>query len=319
MLNMSNCRGFNVHRHGWGFVIDSIKHLHTCGGIILDDFIERNFAWEYSQYHHGNPHNLPYTMPWIGIIHNPPNHPIWFDYENSIHSIFGRSVFQASLRHCMGIIALSEHLASSLRGMTQVPVECIYHPTETNVGQWSPFEYGKSRTVVQLGYWLRKMQSITKVVRVDYNKEWLPSDYDYALKKMEQEARLEGLHHEDIKARWKSVKIHRFLQPEDFDRKLESAVVLCDLYDASANNAVIECIARSTPIVINRIPAVEEYLGADYPLYIDNSIDECLEPNRVIEAHNYLKDMDKKHITKEYFVERFEKCLEKLIHYRGNM
>ena len=31
----------------------------------------------------------------------------------------------------------------------------------------------------------------------------------------------------------------------------------------TANNAVIECIARGTPILVCRHPSVEEYLGAD--------------------------------------------------------
>jgi hypothetical protein len=49
--------------------------------------------------------------------------------------------------------------------------------------------------------------------------------------------------------------------------------VLCLLYGSAANNAVIECIARATPIIINPLPSVVEYLGADYPLYATNAVE----------------------------------------------
>ena len=48
---------------------------------------------------------------------------------------------------------------------------------------------------------------------------------------------------------------------------LSSSVVLCLLYATAANNVVIECIARATPILVNPLAAVVEYLGPDYPLY----------------------------------------------------
>ena len=43
--------------------------------------------------------------------------------------------------------------------------------------------------------------------------------------------------------------------------------MLVDLIDASASNTVVECLARGTPLLVNRLPAVEEYLGTDYPLF----------------------------------------------------
>jgi hypothetical protein len=44
-------------------------------------------------------------------------------------------------------------------------------------------------------------------------------------------------------------------------------VVLCLLYATAANNILLECMARGTPIIINPLPSVLEYLGEDYPLY----------------------------------------------------
>ena len=54
---------------------------------------------------------------------------------------------------------------------------------------------------------------------------------------------------------------------------------------------MVECIARATPMLINRIAPVEEYLGADYPFYFE-SLDEAARKaqdlNLVAATHEYL-------------------------------
>jgi hypothetical protein len=42
-----------------------------------------------------------------------------------------------------------------------------------------------------------------------------------------------------------------------------------DLYDATSNNAIVECIIRNTPIIVNKLPGVVDYLGENYPLYFN--------------------------------------------------
>jgi hypothetical protein len=74
---------------------------------------------------------------------------------------------------------------------------------------------------------------------------------------------------------------------------LSESVVFVDLYDSSVNNTIIECIVRNTPILVNRLSPIEEYLGADYPMYY-TSLDEIphmLKDIALIEsAHRYLKE-----------------------------
>ena len=60
---------------------------------------------------------------------------------------------------------------------------------------------------------------------------------------------------------------------------------------ASANNAVIECIARGTPLLVNPLPAVVEYLGADYPFYfhsLEEAADKACRFDLVLKAHHHL-------------------------------
>ena len=82
---------------------------------------------------------------------------------------------------------------------------------------------------------------------------------------------------------------------------------LLDLYDASANHAIVECIARNTPILVNPLESVVEYLGEDYPLYF-NSLDEAAwkaeNIDLVLSAHEYLVHYPKKFMfTGDYFRE----------------
>lgn len=67
-----------------------------------------------------------------------------------------------------------------------------------------------------------------------------------------------------------SVETMDILSNDDYDRLLSNNVVFLKLVDASAVNTVIECMVRHTPLVVNRIPAVEEYLGTDYPGFYDD-------------------------------------------------
>ena len=71
--------------------------------------------------------------------------------------------------------------------------------------------------------------------------------------------------------------------------------VFVDLFDASANNTVLECIVRNTPIIINKLDAVVEYLGDGYPLYYNelSEVPNLINGENILRAHNYLKQMDK--------------------------
>jgi len=100
-----------------------------------------------------------------------------------------------------------------------------------------------------------------------------------------------------------------FLDDARYDDLLGRNVVFVFLYDASANNTVIECIARHTPLLVNPLPAVMEYLGADYPLYFE-SLEEAAQKasdfDLLRQAHEYLRDERiQRRLTGEYLLESF--------------
>jgi hypothetical protein len=69
---------------------------------------------------------------------------------------------------------------------------------------------------------------------------------------------------------------------------------------------VVEAIARNTPLVVNRHPALEEYLGAEYPLFFDDfhDIRELLSDSmRIRRAWRYICEMNKTWLSASSFAE----------------
>ena len=99
----------------------------------------------------------------------------------------------------------------------------------------------------------------------------------------------------------------------EYDDFLKDKVVFLHLIDASACNTVIECIARCTPIILNRLPALEEYLGIDYPLFYPNNATQfeittftrlAFENNTIRKAHVYLLYKSKEKLIMSEFVRK---------------
>ena len=115
-----------------------------------------------------------------------------------------------------------------------------------------------------------------------------------------------------------SVAIIDNLDNNDYDKILSENIVFVNLVDAAAVNTVIECVMRSTPIIVNRHPAVVELLGSQYPLFygddngkttnmfdLNKQVVSIMEnPNSITDAHHYLENMDKSELCIESFVNK---------------
>jgi hypothetical protein len=120
----------------------------------------------------------------------------------------------------------------------------------------------------------------------------------------------------------KSVDVIEFIDNNIYDNLLTENIVFLNLVDASAVNTLIECIARNTPIIVNRHPAVVELLGEKYPLYYGNNMEYTemsVEVNKLLfdrtkiaRANKYLQKMDKSKFTMDYFVKTFLELVKHL-------
>ena len=124
-----------------------------------------------------------------------------------------------------------------------------------------------------------------------------------------------------------SVEVMEHLCDEDYDELLSENIVFINLIDASAVNTIIECIVRCTPIIVNRLPAVVEFLGEMYPLYygdakgetgdvhlMNEQISTLLSDTKNIKAANkYLAGMNKNRFTTEYFREELSEIVSRIV------
>jgi hypothetical protein len=283
----------------------------------LDGFIERKFAWEYETSLKKD--RIPYRSHWIGFFHNPPNIPEWFFSKYSAPNIIRREAFQESLKKCLGIYTLSKRLRDYLSKELSVPVENLIHPTETPDMQFSfkKFLTNDKKRIINIGYWLRKLSSIyhlpidssssyTKVRLLPY-KATTTVEKINSLRKHENPENNLPL---NLEPYIENTFDLRRVSDDMYDELLSKNIVFLDFYDASASNSVIECIARSTPILINKIPAVEEYLGEDYPFYFSSlteAAEKALNYDLIEKTHEYLNQWHmKKKLTQEYFRESFK-------------
>jgi len=93
----------------------------------------------------------------------------------------------------------------------------------------------------------------------------------------------------------KKVEIIEYLDNDLYDELFSSNIIFINLVDASAVNTIIECIVRNTPILVNKIPAVIEMLGEEYPFYYKNIDDiyDMLTHDMVMKTYIYLRKLDK--------------------------
>jgi len=104
-----------------------------------------------------------------------------------------------------------------------------------------------------------------------------------------------------------TVTLIEHLNNEKYDHFLSENIVFLKLVDAAAVNTVIECIVRCTPIIINKLPAISELLGENYPLYFQDNLKKIsfFTFQDIENAYNYLRNMDKSMFHISYFMDKF--------------
>jgi hypothetical protein len=103
------------------------------------------------------------------------------------------------------------------------------------------------------------------------------------------------------------VKVITYLENEAYDELFSNNIVFIHLIDASAVNTILECIVRNTPIFVNRLPATEEALGVNYPLFYSDisAVGSMLTSDTLLKGYTYLKKMNKDKFKIDYFINGF--------------
>lgn len=287
-LNLTGLnQSFGQHRNSFNMLIESLHPLHLgADGIEFIPFIERYFVWGNDDGEAASSNPRPLKKSWVGVLHVPFDAPKWFEYGVSPETIFSTTLWKESVPYCKGIICLTEDLRQDLGcWYPHLPSLFVKFPTTFDVVTFNFNAYLSSPKLVQAGDWLRQLQFIYKINAPGHKKIFLKKSCTDAF--LQREIDTFG----DI--RNDTVTTLDFVSNDEYDELLSSSVVVAWLYGASANNIIIECIARRTPILINPLPSVVEYLGVDYPLYMDDVISANAIVNdiaKVKAAHVYLEN-----------------------------
>jgi len=114
------------------------------------------------------------------------------------------------------------------------------------------------------------------------------------------------------------ITILKELNNSEYEKIFTNSCVFVYFEDASAHNLILECIKFNTPIIVNKLQPIIEYLGQDYPLYYENISDlqQWHNPNyfqkQIINANNYIIKMDKTKFKLENFNKKISYDLKKL-------
>lgn len=303
-INIYKYQELSSHRSGWPYAINCLWDIHNSNGTRFDDFIDASFSWKWTKAYK---QFTPYNDPWIGVMHNPYKIPFPFDVNQNPTNYFMESKWKESVENCKGIYVLSNYLGEWLSEHVKCPVEKLIHPTgiPEEYFSWEKFKENHERGIVQVGWWLRRLISIFELPVTKLKKTMLHLGGPYVTQALNKEAK-QYKKNKGKELNISNTEIVYYLKDLEYDELLSKNVVLLDLYAASANNAVVECIIRNTPMLIRDIPSVVEYLGKEYPLYFSdlNEAAKKVEDFGLLqETHEYLKSMDKNVFRGKYFVE----------------
>jgi len=239
-LLVDSITGSSVHdplSGGWVRVVSSIlSDIQT--DLLFIDYVDHVFNSRLVV-------SYPMLYDWFGFFHHPPS-------SSTFHLVVNNVI---KCQHkCKVLFVFSQYLADHLSQHLTCPIKVVDHPTETNnIQSWS----GKIKYITTIGTWLRQIEPICKI-NTDLPKMWLvgstsslPPSIIRACAKYTDKLNIQSV------------------KSDEYQQILSTSLVVLQLKDTSVNNALLECIARKVPLIINRHPAIVEKLGNDYPLYAD--------------------------------------------------
>lgn len=270
---------------GWEWVCSHItKHFH-----FPNSKIKIYTAYEYQV-------REKIFEPHIAWFHQVLNGP-----ERCLINLVKSPFWKNNTRYLLYAITVSKYQEVFLRKHGIHNISTIYHPTPLNVLKWEWDKFNETKAVYHIGFHCRN---------IDFFKDLAEKiEGDFSFNYLVPKDSIENV------AMPSYIRIIPRVRPEKYEDILKSSVVFMNLTDATANNAVLECIARGTPVLVNPIGGIKEYLGKDYPLYY-NSLDEAvslldsIKSERLLKvSHDYLLKI-RQNYSIEHFMDKLNGILE---------
>jgi hypothetical protein len=248
---------------------------------------------------------------WFGVMHVPLLTPNWAQYsQNNLANLYFSEAWKKALKKCKGIIVFSEHMRLQLKALyPSLNVFSLKHPIGISELTFDINLFIKDPKILLVGAWLRDYDNFEKL-KIKFEKRVLLNNY--------AEGYLRDVYSKysvNILSKIRKLNCISFLENDDYDKLLSSSLVYLSVHETSANNAVCECISYEVPFVANRHPAIEEYVGVDYPLLFDDiSNISSISIEDILAAHDYLRQNKhlKERLSLDVFIIEFSKVYKKL-------
>ena len=328
---------YGIHYFGWKKVISSfIKWFKESKcqsykiNLFFDEWIEKMLIWgnkiinsEYLKQIKQNKYSM------ITFIHNPP-FIHWNDatmreklskemiLTDNIH--FNDNVFNIIYKNQYNQhISLLYTLSNSHKKYIydnypecRTKVVSSHHPIDLDTNENMLFdldEFLKNRKIYNVGWWLRNFKTF-----IDFNPG--PNFTKYILTKTDFIIPFNNiiLKNNDLG----DIQLVNELTNHEYARLFRNCCIFADIVECIANNTILECIKFNTPIILRRSPSAEEYLGINYPLFFDTIDDihsleeEVFLLHLIVQAHYYLKKMNKQHLMLNTFNRKIKYDIDKL-------
>lgn len=291
------------HRGGWK---DIITNLFDNNILSVNDV---NYYLIDTVENYIRDNNLIIKKKWFGIVHSTQNTPDFLSITK-ISDIISSNFFQKNKINCLGLITFSQNIKNILDNYNlNINVLFVKHPINTeNIDFFNldKFMNNNDKCLVLLGKQLRKSSTIY-LINTKYKKNWLPGTKQHvssSITNLKKELEFMG---KNDNVDFNSVEIKYFDTYKEYDEHILTNIVIIDLWDANANNSILECLIRNIPFFVSKLTEVVEYLGHDYPMYFNSfgELENILNENNInalyLNTYNYLKNIDKYDITFNHF------------------
>jgi len=223
---------------------------------------------------------------WFGVMHVPLLTPNWAMYsQNNLAKLYFMERWGMALKKCKGIIALSKHMKEQLSALyPDLNVFSLKHPIQSTDISFDYEAFCQDPKLLLVGTWLRNFDGFYDI-KVPWRKKLIINHYTEDFMQQCYHKYRPGML-EDIK----SIDHVNFLKNKEYDELICSSLLYLNLHETSANNALCECISYTVPFIAKRHPAIVEYCGSEYPLFVDDDSNLQISREKVREAHIYLKE-----------------------------
>jgi FkbM family methyltransferase len=237
------------------------------------------------------------STPWLGLCAAPNRLPPWagrtLAYRDVIYSSDLAHLRQTAKTACRGLVLFSEDHAAFLAAsdLPLITVKCLLPRVSRHWNQ-RDFDANRVKSIVQHGWWLMRVHGLALFPSGLYRKLWIrtPSRELAEVHRAERQA----LQHRFGPLDALLTPLDELAEPArpDLEQILCTNIAFAHFRDASAPTFLMTCIAHHTPILVNPLPAIREYLGDDYPLYYyfyEDALDKASDPERLRAAHEHLR------------------------------